>query len=91
MSTSISSVILLVLLCFPFHACNARNIGDLGKVDGAPDNIHKKNDEKLSPVSRELFIPKATEDAKGENNSTYNEVFGSDYQHKRAHPPKHNL
>ncbi|KAL6557445.1 hypothetical protein OROMI_017795 [Orobanche minor] len=81
MSTPISSVVLLVLLCFPFHACNARNIGDLVKVDGTPDNIHKKNDEKLSP---ELFIPKATGDG--------NEVFDSaDYPKGRAHPPKHNL
>ncbi|KAL6565763.1 hypothetical protein OROHE_004818 [Orobanche hederae] len=90
MSTPISSVILLVLLCFPFHACNAGNIGDPGKVDGTPDNIHKKNDEKLSRVTTELFIPKATEDAKGENHSTHNEVFGSDYQGPTAYPPTHN-
>ncbi|KAL6514992.1 hypothetical protein OROGR_020571 [Orobanche gracilis] len=81
----ISSVVLLMLLCFPFHACDARNIGDLDKVG----NIHKKNDEKLSLVSTELFIPKATEYAKGGKDSTYNEVFGSDYKHSRTRTPIH--
>ncbi|KAL6981742.1 hypothetical protein U1Q18_023364 [Sarracenia purpurea var. burkii] len=57
---SVSSPLLLFLLCISFHACNARGFGAIGNDD--PEKkflLPNKNDEKVvSPVRRSVVAPK---------------------------------